>query len=207
MKRQPHEAQKEEDTQWAALLRQLQGTHDECVLKQLLDQTRGFVFAVTYHYTRDRTLAEDAREKALIRLARSYAKIRDPMQLRWWLRKTAKRFAKALVRPKKLKLVLLDDSQWEEIYSRQGASPTPLELLMQEDTRLVFEKALIEALPKLPERYGRCLYLRVIKRLDPSQVAETMGISLASVYQYTARALPFLADEPAFKELHDEMSK
>jgi RNA polymerase sigma-70 factor, ECF subfamily len=202
MKARPHEIQKEQNLQWAALLRRLQATHDERVLKEILAQTGEFVFAVAYHYTRNYMLADDARQTVFVSFAKGYAKIRDPMKLRHWLGRTAKHSAWALVRPKKS-----DDPHWKEIFSQQDAPPTPLELLIQEDSRLAFEKALRKALRKLPLRYRRCLYLRFVIRLDPSQVAEAMVIAIEAVYEYTTRGLRLLAREPAFKELHDEMSK
>ena len=191
------------DSDLARLLACLQATHDREIMGQIYDLTKDYVYAVAYVCVQDPTVAADLRQAAYFEFVGKYASIRTPVALRAWFKAVIKHRVREVLGRHAERIVRLEHSDWlaDLIPSEQ----TPLDILIDKERSAELAALLNEGVAKLPSRYSQCLELLFLHGVEPAVVAHQLRISTETVYQYKARALVLLAQQPRIKAWYERM--
>jgi len=142
-----------------------------------------WVRALAYNLVRDHGAAEDlVQETWLAALGRPWPEGTPP---RAWLAKVLRNLsalrARGAIRARDRELAL----------AREVDVPSPEELA----TRLDTQRALVDAVRALPEPYGSTVILRYYENLEPTDIAQRLGIPAGTVRSRLKRALDMLREE------------
>jgi RNA polymerase sigma-70 factor (ECF subfamily) len=148
----------------------------------LVRQHQAMVFSIGWHFLRDRTLAEEIAQEVFLSLHRHLGEMESPAHVLNWLRKVASNRALDAVRLRSRRpLVSLEDT------------PEPVSLASTADPML--GEALRKLVAALPERSRMVVILRYQEDLDPSEIAEMLGMPVGTVKSQLQRALALLRDK------------
>jgi RNA polymerase sigma-70 factor (ECF subfamily) len=125
--------------------------------------------------TRDRALAEDVVQEALLRAWRSQAALRDRAAARAWLFTIVRREHARLYERKRLEMTTLD-----EAIESDGAA-----LAVEEDSELL---ELRLAIYRLPQDYREPLVMQVLGGFSTQEIADELGLTLPAVLTRLFRA-------------------
>ena len=123
---------------------------------------------------RDRAVAEDIVQEALLRAWRSRDALKDPAAARPWLLTIVRREHARLYERKRLELVTLDE---EIMYAGGASQPPPGDL-----------DALRRAIQRLPLEYREPLILQVMGGFSTAEIATELGLSNTAVLTRLFRA-------------------
>jgi len=145
----------------------------------LLRDNQAMVFSVCWHFLRDRALAEEAAQEVFLGLHRNLANIESPAHATHWLRKVAVQRAidEGRRRSRRPQVALADVP--EPSTPASGRDPMLGETL----------RRLVASLPETPRM---AMILRFQEDLDPAEIAETMGMPVATVKSHLQRSLALL---------------
>lgn len=152
---------------------------DEVTIIQTLMAERARLLAYIWSIVHDSHLVEDIFQEVSLLAVRKRLELRDEKTLAVWLRRSARLVSIAAVRRKGQSPALFRD----EVLDRLDASWVNNDITSTEET-LGF---LHRCMAGLPSRSRRLVTLRYVNRLSGSQLAETLGITVASVYVALAR--------------------
>ena len=124
---------------------------------------------------RDRSIAEDIVQEALLRAWRSRDALKDPAAARAWLLTIVRREHARLYERKRLELVSLDDAL--EISDQAAAAGADAQLL-----------TLRYAIMKLPIEYREPLVLQVLGGFSTEEIARELGLTNTAVLTRLFRA-------------------
>ena len=145
----------------------------------LLRDNQAMVFSVCWHFLRDHALAEEAAQEVFLGLHRNLASIESPAHAAHWLRKVAVQRAidEGRRRSRRPQVALADVA--EPSSPAYGRDPMLGETL----------RRLVASLPETPRM---AMILRFQEDLDPAEIAETMGLPVATVKSHLQRSLALL---------------
>ncbi|NNF18024.1 MAG: RNA polymerase sigma factor [Gammaproteobacteria bacterium] len=168
-------------------------------LDQFLGEIQARAFRIAVLSVRDRDVALDMVQDAMIRLARNYAtkpsaewpplfyrilqnRIRD-----WQRRQTLRN--KVIMVPRKN---TDEHDAWQPIESAPDRAAAGPQKTLQKDAAI---ERLNEAVGELPQRQREVFLLRAIEELSVEQTATTLDIGAGSVKTHYSRALTNLRDK------------
>jgi RNA polymerase sigma-70 factor (ECF subfamily) len=146
-------------------------------LTRLFESLRPDLLRFAHWLTRDRTLAEDIVQEALLRAWRSRDALKDPGAARAWLLTIVRREHARLYERKRLELVPLDDLVEVEVQLSTGPSESGDEL-----------HALRRAIMSLPIEYREPLVLQVLGGFSTEEIARELQLSATAVLTRLFRA-------------------
>ncbi|TLZ14067.1 MAG: sigma-70 family RNA polymerase sigma factor [Gammaproteobacteria bacterium] len=144
-------------------------------ITRLFESMRPDLVRFAHWLARDRAIAEDIVQEALLRAWRSREALKDPSAARAWLLTIVRREHARLYERKRLELVSLD-----EVMETQ-ASPQPAE----PEGNLF---ALRHAIMRLPIEYREPLLLQVVGGLSTEEIARELALSGTAVLTRLFRA-------------------
>lgn len=156
------------------------GGADSIGFAALLQTLRPEVLRFTYWLARDRSLAEDIVQEAMLRAWRSREALHDREAARAWLLTIARREHARVYERKRLEVVSLDG----ELDEGQLASPTAAAGLSAEHEL----EDLRDAILKLPISYHQPLVMQVLGGFTTKEIAHELGLSLTAVLTRLFRA-------------------
>jgi RNA polymerase sigma-70 factor (sigma-E family) len=133
-------------------------------------------------FTGDRRGAEDVVQEAFARLQRAWPTLRDSGRADAYLRATAFNLARSQGRRRSVVERLRWRRPEDESSAEEGA-------VLRDD-----QKAVIDAVSRLPGRQKECVLLRFYGELTEVAIAETLGISQSSVKVHLRRGMAALAE-------------
>jgi RNA polymerase sigma-70 factor, ECF subfamily len=146
---------------------------------ELMREHRAMVFSVAWHFLHDRDLAEETAQDVFLSLHTHLASIETPAHAGYWLRKVAvQRSIDAARKRSRRPQVALEDVAEPSV--RPAAGDPMLGGML---------RRLIATLPETPRM---AMILRYQEDLDPTEIAETMGIPLGTVKSHIQRSLGLL---------------
>jgi RNA polymerase sigma-70 factor (ECF subfamily) len=149
---------------------------------ELMREHRAMVFSVLWHFLHDRDLAEELAQDVFLSLHKNLAGIETPAHAGFWLRKVAvQRAIDAARKRRRRPQVALEDVAEPSV--RPAAGDPMLGGML---------RRLIATLPETPRM---AMILRYQEDLDPSEIAETMGIPLGTVKSHIQRSLALLREK------------
>ncbi|MDB6104631.1 MAG: polymerase subunit sigma [Gammaproteobacteria bacterium] len=144
-------------------------------LTRLFDSMRPELLRFAHWLTRDRSVAEDIVQEAMLRAWRFRKDLREPAAARCWLLKIVRREHARLYERKRLELVCLDDG-----IEHDGISG-PLE----PDSEL---QTLRSAILRLPLEYREPLIMQVVAGSSTAEIARELSLSSTAVLTRLFRA-------------------
>ena len=145
----------------------------------LVRQHQAMVFSVAWHFLRDRALAEELAQEVFLSLHQHLAELESADHVLFWLRKvTANRALDVVRRRQRRPMVSL------EAVPEPVAAPASSDPMLGETLR-----RLVAALPK---KARMVMILRYQEDLDPTEIAEVLGIPVGTVKSQLQRALALL---------------
>jgi RNA polymerase sigma-70 factor (ECF subfamily) len=150
---------------------------------KIVGEHQNMVFSVAYHFLRDRALAEELAQEVFLHLHRNMAAIQSPQHLVYWLRKVTSHRCIDQARRQKLRprISLTEYLEHAPEPVAGGAAADPL-----------LANLLRKLTARLPERSRMIVILRFQEDMEPSEIAEMMGIPLGTVKSNLHRSLALL---------------
>jgi RNA polymerase sigma-70 factor (ECF subfamily) len=149
---------------------------------ELMREHRAMVFSVAYHFLHDRDLADEIAQDVFLSLHKHLAELESPAHAGFWLRKVAvQRSIDASRKRQRRPQVALDDVAEPSVRPATG-DPMLSEML----------RRLIATLAEAPRM---AMVLRYQEDLDPTEIAEIMGIPLGTVKSHIQRSLALLREK------------
>ena len=142
---------------------------------RLFESLRPDLLRFAQWLARDRALAEDIVQEALLRAWRSREALKDPSAARPWLLTIVRREHARVYERKRLELVPLDEAI--ELQPAPGSADTEDELL-----------ALRHGIMKLPIEYREPLLLQVLAGFSTEEIASELALSSTAVLTRLFRA-------------------
>jgi RNA polymerase sigma-70 factor (ECF subfamily) len=143
--------------------------------EELVRRYRNDVFALSFHYLRDREEAWDIAQEVFIKAHRALARFRGDASFKTWLLRITANRCKDFFKKRRLQTVSFD----EAIGSENHRSPA----LDPERNFEVAElgRAIQTALDSLPEKHRTAFVLREFEGLSYENMASVMGCSMGTV--------------------------
>jgi len=153
-----------------------------CDFGELMREHRSMVFSVAYHFLHDRDQAEEIAQDVFFSLHRNLREIESPEHAAHWLRRVAvQRAIDAARKRQRRPMVAL------EALPEPGFRPAPADPLLGEMLR--------KLVASLPETQRMVVILRYQEDLDPSEIAELVGIPVGTVKSHLQRSLALLREK------------
>ncbi|HEY0767725.1 MAG TPA: sigma-70 family RNA polymerase sigma factor [Steroidobacteraceae bacterium] len=153
----------------------LPGPDSGAPITRLFESMRPDLLRFAHWLARDRAIAEDIVQEALLRAWRSRDTLKDPGAARAWLLTIVRREHARLYERKRLELVSLDDVV--EVQASRSFSEPDGEL-----------SALRHAIMKLPIEYREPLVLQVLGGFSTEEIAHELALSCTAVLTRLFRA-------------------
>jgi len=145
-------------------------------------QHQSMVFSLAYHFLQDRALAEDVAQEVFLQLYREQDSLATDDHVRYWLRKVASHRCIDAARRRKIRPRLTLEEIREPAARESFNDPILSETL----------RKLIATLPETPRMI---VVLRYQEDMDPSEIAETVGMPVATVKSHLHRSLAMLREK------------
>lgn len=152
---------------------------DPAAFASILRAHQSMVFSLAYHVLRDREQAEDLAQEVFLLLHRNLAKLKSNDHVTFWLRKVTCHRAIDQARRRRF---------WPK-FSLERA-PEPIACATGGDSMLA--RTLARLVGSLPEKQRAVVILRYQEDLEPAEIAELLGMPVATVKSYLQRALALL---------------
>jgi RNA polymerase sigma-70 factor, ECF subfamily len=152
---------------------------DPAAFASILRAHQAMVFSLAYHVLRDRGQAEDLAQEVFLLLHRNLAALKSTEHLIFWLRKVTCHRAIDQARRRRF---------WPRLSLEQA--PEPAAASTVRDSML--DRTLGRMVESLPERQRAIIVLRYQEDLEPAEIAEVLGMPVATVKSYLQRALALL---------------
>jgi RNA polymerase sigma-70 factor, ECF subfamily len=145
-------------------------------------QHQSMVFSLAYHFLQDRPLAEDVTQEVFLQLYREQDSLATDQHVRYWLRKVASHRCIDAARRRKIRPRLALEEIREPAARESFHDPILSETL----------RKLIATLPETPRMI---VILRYQEDMDPSEIAEAVGMPVATVKSHLHRSLGMLREK------------
>ena len=152
---------------------------DQFAFADLVRENQAMIFSIAYHFLRDRSLAEELAQEVFLLLHQNLSSIKSPAHLTFWLRKvTSHRCIDATRRQQARPQVYLED--------------VPEPAVEDAPTDPMLSRSLAMMVDTLSENARLVLILRYQEDLEPTEIAETLGMPLNTVKSHLKRSLATL---------------
>jgi RNA polymerase sigma-70 factor (ECF subfamily) len=155
---------------------------DHTAFAELVEKHKSMVYSIAYHCLHERGVAEELAQDVFLQLYQNINKIQSPNHLVFWLRRTTSHRAIDYIRRQQgKKSVSLEDLPEISVAAKPG-DPLLTRLLRQ-------------LVASLPEKARAIVTLRYQEDLQPSEIAEMMGMPVNTVKSQLQRTLDLLGDK------------
>ncbi len=155
---------------------------DHAAFAELVEWHQSMVYSIAYHCLHERGVAEELSQEVFLQLYQNLNKIQSSSHLVFWLRRTTSHRAIDYIRRQQgKKSVSLEELPEMSVPAKPG-DPLMTRMLRQ----------LVAA---LPEKARAIVTLRYQEDLQPSEIAEVMGMPVNTVKSQLQRTLSLLGDK------------
>ena len=169
--REPIDLDAAEDAVLAALSRK----GDFQAFEVLVRRYRNEVFALAYHFVRNREEAWDISQEVFIKAHRAVGRFRKEGAFKHWLMRITANQCKDFLKKRRLSTVPFEDT-WAAANAPSG-NPGPDGSLAARE----LGEAIVEALNALPDKHRTAFVLREFEGLSYDDMARVMGCSMGTV--------------------------
>lgn len=144
-----------------------------------VDLHKAMVYSISWHFLRDRALAEELAQDVFLELHRSWRSMKSPEHIVFWLRRVTSHRAIDYVRKRRVR---------PETTLEETGEPSVLERVHD-----CFLSSYLERMvASLPEKQRIAIILRYQEGLEMEEIAQVLGIKTATVKTQIFRALEVL---------------
>lgn len=148
---------------------------DYAAFEDLVRQYRNDVFALCYHYVRNREDAWDLSQEVFVKAHRALKGFRGDARFKTWLLRIASNRCKDFFKKRRLRTIALDQEEGTmEVLSPDAGPARQLEAKE-------LGAAIRSALDTLPEKHRTAFVLREFEGLSYEEMSEVMGCSPGTV--------------------------
>jgi len=140
------------------------------------------VFSLAYHFLQDRALAEDVTQEVFLQLYREPEPLDTEQHVRYWLRKVASHRC-------------IDAARRRKIRPRLGLEAIPEPAAREAFRDPMLSETLRKLVATLPETPRMIVVLRYQEDMEPAEIAETVGMPVATVKSHLHRSLGMLREK------------
>ena len=166
------------------LLLQRARNGDPSAVEQLLTPVEGLVWRVCWHYTGNRTDAEDCAQEAMLKLWRSLKDYREACSFESWCYRIAANVCLDFLRKRKNNKAESLEPLQEQGYDPPDPGLSPEETVVQSELRSEIREAILD----LPPDQRDALVLTQLENKDYSEAALILGVSEGTVKSRVNRA-------------------
>ncbi len=163
------------------------GRGDPAAFDAVFAAYRRRIYGYLVRMTRSREAAEDLAQETFLRLAQHATRLAPDTRLSAWLFTVAHRLVQSWGRARAVRAQLAGDLP---VQGPVGTDRSPLEALADSQTQLALERAFAA----LPPVYREVALLVGVEGLQPTEVAEILGVRADAIRQRLARARTQLAE-------------
>jgi len=167
------------ESQEATLVRRCQAGEKEA-FRMLIEQHRSVLFGTAYLMMRDRGLAEDAVQEALIQMWKNLASFRFKSSVKTWMVRIVINEVKQQFRKKKLTMISL-----EEANDAPGENDGVESVLIHDEER----RSLRQALERLPPEQKEAVVLHYFSELTVPEIAAITSQREGTIKARLSRAI------------------
>jgi len=153
---------------------------------EVVETHKGMVYSIVWHFVRDRSLAEELAQDIFLELHRSWASMKSPQHILFWLRRVTSHRAIDLVRKRKAR---------PELSLEETGEPTALERVHDSFLSSYLERMVAS----LPEKQRIVIVLRYQEGMELEEIAKVLGMKVATVKTQIFRALELLRAKTAHR--------
>ena len=140
------------------------------------------VFSLAYHFLQDRALAEDVTQEVFLKLYREQGSLDTEQHIRHWLRKVATHRC-------------IDATRRRKIRPRVGLEEIREPVAREDFQDPILSETLRKLVATLPETPRMIVLLRYQEDMDPGEIADTVGMPVATVKSHLHRSLAMLREK------------
>ncbi|PYP83300.1 MAG: sigma-70 family RNA polymerase sigma factor [Blastocatellia bacterium AA13] len=157
---------------------------DQSAFADIVREHQSMVYSIAYNFLRDRASAEDLAQDVFLHLYKNLSAMKSPEHLRFWLRRVAShrcidRARRSSLRP--------------QVSIEEIAEPSAPERLKDP----LIERMLGRLVETLPEKPRLIVILRYQEDMEPSEIAEALGMPVNTVKSHLRRSLILLREKMA----------
>jgi RNA polymerase sigma-70 factor, ECF subfamily len=137
------------------------------------------VFSIAYRFLRDRAVAEELAQDVFLKLYRELPRLQSPDHIKFWLRKVITHRTMDYARSSYRRHEIALDEIHEPTVSPSRRDP-------------LLEVSLRKLVASLPNEARMIVVLRYEEDMEPHEIAETLGVPVATVKSRLRRTLVLL---------------
>jgi RNA polymerase sigma-70 factor (ECF subfamily) len=145
-------------------------------------QHQSMVFSLAYHFLQDQALAEDVTQEVFLQLYREQNTLATEQHVRYWLRKVTSHRCIDAARRRKIRPRLTLEEIREPAARENRHDP-------------ILSGTLRKLIATLPDTPRMIVVLRYQEDMDPSEIAEAVGMPVATVKSHLHRSLAMLREK------------
>jgi RNA polymerase sigma-70 factor (ECF subfamily) len=149
---------------------------------EVVRQHQSMVFSLAYHFLQDRPLAEDVTQEVFLQLYREQNSLATEQHVRYWLRKVTSHRCIDAARRRKIRPRLALEEIREPAARENFHDP-------------ILNETLRKLIATLPETPRMIVVLRYQEDMDPTEIAEAVGMPVATVKSHLHRSLTMLREK------------
>jgi RNA polymerase sigma-70 factor, ECF subfamily len=146
---------------------------------ELVREHQSMVFSIAYRFLRDRAVAEELAQDVFLKLYRELPRLQSPDHVKFWLRKVISHRAMDHARSAHRRHEVALGEIREPTASPSRGDP-------------LLEAALRKLVASLPNEARMIVVLRYEEDMEPHEIAETLGLPVATVKSRLRRTLVLL---------------
>jgi len=154
-------------------------TQSAAVFAELVREHQAMVFSIALRFLRDRTVAEELAQDVFLRLYRELPRLETPDHVKFWLRKVVVNRAMDYVRSVHRRREVALEEVSEPTLAAGGRDP-------------LLETSVRKLVASLPNEARMVIVLRYQEEMEPHEIAELLGLPLATVKSRLRRSLVLL---------------
>jgi RNA polymerase sigma-70 factor (ECF subfamily) len=149
---------------------------------ELVREHQSMVFSLSYHFLRDRALAEEVAQEVFLALHRHLSEIQSPEHAVFWLRKAAARRS-------------IDEARRRQRRPQVALEAVPEPATSDPQRDPLLGEVLRRLVATLAETPRMVMLMRYQEDLAPSEIAELMDMPLGTVKSHLQRSLALLREK------------
>ena len=146
---------------------------------ELVREHQAMVFSIALRFLRDRSVAEELAQDVFLRLYRELPRLASPEHVKFWLRKVVANRAMDYIR---------SAHRRREVALEEVQEPN----FIEKESDLLLESSVRKLVASLPDEARMVVVLRYQEEMEPQEIAELLGLPLATVKSRLRRSLILL---------------
>lgn len=142
---------------------------------------QSMVFSIAQHFLADRSAAEELAQDVFLQLHASLPTLKSKDHVKFWLRRVTAHRCIDYQRRRRVSQISLEDAP-EPVASTHSADP-------------FLERRVRQLIATLPEKPRMVVILRYQEDMSPEDIAEALGMPLATVKSHLQRSLAMLREK------------